>query len=187
MDVAQSAARHLAKVQVTGSSPVVHSRCPDRYRQRCQPDGAKEASSRQQEPSVTAGRKHPGLPRKLRWPERSLGRGEVPSSNLGRGSTGTSVPSRGYSSAGRAPALQTGCPGFDSPYLHAAHGRRAVGICLGRLVAKDSAFSRRQPEFKSRSRYYALVAQRIRHLTTDQETGGSSPSERTVRGREIPW
>ena len=47
------------------------------------------------------------------WLERTPDKGEVPGS-----SPGWPIRCRGFSSVGRAPALQAGCQEFESPNLH---------------------------------------------------------------------
>ena len=66
---------------------------------------------------------------------------------------------RGYSSVGRAPALQAGCQEFESPYLHS-------------LFANSE---------------HSSIAQSVERLTVNQNVPGSSPGGGVPCEGSVSW
>ena len=77
---------------------------------------------------------------------------------------------RGYSSAGRAPALQAGGQRFDPAYLH--HSSLHIHLMTARKDGKSCASA---PKRRT-GRQHAVVAQSVERLICNQQVGGSSPS-----------
>jgi len=97
----------------------------------------------------------------------------------------------GRSSGGRAPALQAGCQGFDSPLLHvASRGTAALPWSSGRDhgAGEQPASSGANPSARTGTtrRSTGCSSDLEERLVWDQEAAGSSPAIPTSRGGEPP-